>query len=98
MLSVRQHVHKCVAAIPPLPPAMTLPWQLEVLLPNEKRRRVESMSLTQNTVAQLLEESREDREKKRCLCVYVCVCVCLSFCVYLCVCSIKHVYVCMNYC
>ena len=69
MLSVRQHVHKCVAAIPPLPPVVSLPWQLEALLPNEKRRRVDSMSVAQNTVAQLLEESREEREKKRYVCV-----------------------------
>ena len=72
MLSVRQHVHKCVAAIPPLPPLMTLPWQLEALLPNEKRRRVESMSLPQNTVAKLLEESRGDREKMWCVKILEC--------------------------
>lgn len=76
MLSIRQHVQKCVAAIPPLPPVVTLPWQLDALLPNEKRRRVESMSLAQNTVAQLLEESREEREKKRCVCgLFTCHCV-----------------------
>lgn len=62
-------MHKCVAAIPPLPPVVSLPWQLEALLPNEKRRRVDSMSVAQNTVAQLLEESREEREKKRYVCV-----------------------------
>ena len=86
MLSVRQHVHKCVAAIPPLPPVVTLPWQLEALLPNEKRRRVESMSLAQNTVGQLLEESREEREKKRYVCVYLCLFVWCPVCVCVCVC------------
>ena len=68
VLSVRQHVHKCVAAIPPLPPLKTLPWQLEALIPNEKRRRIESLPLPQqSTVAKLLEESRGDRERIRCV-------------------------------
>ena len=65
VLSVRQHVHKCVAAIPPLPPLRTLPWQLEALLPNEKRRKVESMSLSENMVGRLLEESKEEKERRR---------------------------------
>lgn len=69
MLSVRQHVYNCVTGIPPLPPALTLSRQLEALLPNKKRRRVEPVPFGQNNVAQLLEESKKEVEKKRFVCV-----------------------------
>ena len=62
-LKAREHVRQCASDIPPLPPLMSLPWQLEVLCPLEKRRRVE-VTTSVETAGQL-EESRKERERRR---------------------------------
>ena len=71
MAKTRLHVRQCASDIPPLPPLLSLSWQLEVLLPVEKRRRVESplepKSLADRgeQTAEWLSECLREREERR---------------------------------
>jgi len=71
MVKVRQHVRQCASDIPPLPPMVSLPWQLEMLRPVEKRRRLEwpldpvSLQDLGETTSEMLDNSRAEIEKKR---------------------------------
>jgi len=60
---VKQHLRNCVSAIPPLPPLLSLPWQLDILSPIEKRRRLELPSSAETEES--LKLSRTLREKRR---------------------------------
>ena len=70
-MKVRQHVRKCASDIPPLPPLLSLSWQLEILLPMEKRRRVESplepksLAGQSEQTARWLSKCRKEREGRR---------------------------------
>ena len=71
MVKVRQHVRQCASDIPPLPPLVSLPWQLETLLPLEKRRKLEwpldpaSLQDLSGHTLDILSNSHTELEKKR---------------------------------
>lgn len=63
MLRVKQHFQLCAEAIPPLPPLLSLPWQLEQLLPSAQRQHLGNGGM--DRVAEQLAASTNNLERRR---------------------------------
>ena len=69
MVKVRQHIRQCAFDIPPLPPLVPLPWQLDSLVPSvEKRRKLDwplDLRGYRDNIVETLEQSSRELQEKR---------------------------------